>query len=290
MTTPGAAGRARGSHSGSPVDAGIGAGVSKRRLRAMRLGKPAGTGPTSAAGKARSAQNARKHGLNVPVMYDPEVSADVEFMAEEIAPGCQDPELIGRARLIAEAQVDLIRVARARRDIISAAVADPNCGPAATGLTGRMAIGARLSRGCAANSSPPPCGEGSGVGVEPGSTAVPTWPDPPPHPSPSRNRVYAGFGHSTKRSKSATADFDWGEGVVVAWQRLNPAPIGRMAMPGEFGDPGADKLVAVLSDMSARLAKLDRYERIALSRRKRAIHAFDAARRKAARRRRPAGV
>src|SRR6266852_8916907 len=37
--------------------------------------------------------------------------------------------------------------------------------------------------------------------------------DPPPRPSPSRNRVYAGFGRLIKRSKSATADFDWGEGV-----------------------------------------------------------------------------
>jgi len=43
----------------------------------------------------------------------------------------------------------------------------------------------------------------------------------------------------------------------------------------------------MLSDMGARLAKLDLYERIALSRRKRAIHAFDLARRKTARRRRP---
>jgi hypothetical protein len=177
----------------------IGAGISKRRLRAMRLGKRAGTGPTSAAGKARSAQNARKHGLNVPVMYDPDVSADVEFMAEEITPGCGDPELIGRARRIAEAQVDLIRVARARRDIISAAMADPNY-RSASGLTGRS------------------------------------------------------------------------------------------AMPGEAGDPGADKLVTILSDIGARLAKLDRYERGALLRRKRAIRAFDAARRRAARRRRPKTV
>ena len=180
-------------------DAAGGAGISKRKLRANRLGKPAGTGPTSAAGKARSAQNARKHGLNVPVMHDPDVGAEVEFMAAEIAPGCQDPELIGRARRIAEAQVDLIRVARARRDIISAAMADPNFGPV-TGVRGRI------------------------------------------------------------------------------------------AMPGEAGDPGADKLVAILSDMSAQLAKLDWYERVALSRRKRAIREFDAARRKATRRRRPVRV
>jgi hypothetical protein len=181
-----------GSGSDAAVNAGSGAGIntgiSKRKLRADRLGKPAGTGPTSAAGKARSAQNARKHGLNVPVMYDP----DVAFMAEEIAPGCQDPELIGRARRIAEAQVDLMRVARARRDIISAAMADPDYRPV-TSLTGRTAT------------------------------------------------------------------------------------------PG--ADPGAGKLAAILSDISARLATLDWYERVALSRRKRAIRAFDATRRKAARRR-----
>jgi hypothetical protein len=39
--------------------------------------------------------------------------------------------------------------------------------------------------------------------------------------------------------------------------------------------------------MSARLAALDWYERVALSRRKRVIRAFDAARRKAERRRQP---
>jgi hypothetical protein len=195
MRAPGAARGAGGSRGGTAVDAGSGAGISKRRLRAIRLGKSAGTGPTSAAGKARSAQNARKHGLNVPVMHDPDVGADVEFMAAEIAPGCQDPELVGRARLIAEAQVDLIRIAHARRDIISAAMADPNFGPV-TGVRG-------LS---------------------------------------------------------------------------------------ESGNPGADKLVAVLSDIGTRLARLDRYERVALTRRKRAIRAFDAARRRASRRRRPARV
>jgi len=193
MTAPDAAGGA--GCSGGARNAGIGAGISKRKLRANRLGKPAGTGPTSAAGKARSAQNARKHGLNVAVMYDPDVGADVAFMAEEIAPGCQDPELIGRARRIAEAQVDLMRVARARRDIISAAMAGPDDRPA-PGLTGPIAT------------------------------------------------------------------------------------------PGEAGGPGADKRVATLSDIGARLAKLDWYERVALSRRKRAIRAFDVARRKAAGRRR----
>ncbi len=58
-------------------------------------------------------------------------------------------------------------------------------------------------------------------------------------------------------------------------------------MPGEPSDSDTDKRVTILSDIGARLARLDRYERGALWRRKLAIRAFDVARRKAARRRRP---
>jgi hypothetical protein len=107
----------------------------------------AGCAPTASAnqpaparprppGKARSAQNARKHGLNVPVMYDPDVSVD-SWRRTSRRDG-QAPELIGRARRIAEAQVNLMRVARTRRDIISAAMADPDDQPV-TSLTGRTA-------------------------------------------------------------------------------------------------------------------------------------------------------
>ena len=81
-------------------------------------------------------------------------------------------------------------------------------------------VAGSLRRGSAASSSPPPSGKG---GVDWG-TSAPQPPDPPPQPSPSRNRVYAGFGHSMERSKSATADFDGGEGEVVA--RPARAPTG----------------------------------------------------------------
>ena len=111
----------------------------------------------------------------------------------------------------------------------------------------------------------------------------------------------AGCGRITKRkqwSSGLPAHFDLmrvararRDIISAAMADPNFRPVtgqmGRIAMPGVAGDPGADKLVAVLSDISARLAKLDWYERVALSRRKRAIRAFDSARRKAARRRRP---
>src|SRR5260370_1306112 len=83
-------GRRPGQRVTAPDAAGgaeISPGISKRKRRPTRLGKPAGTGPTSAAGKARSAQNARKHGLNVAVMYDPGVSPDVPFLAGANLPG-----------------------------------------------------------------------------------------------------------------------------------------------------------------------------------------------------------
>ena len=50
---------------------------------------------------------------------------------------------------------------------------------------GLLAI-ANLRRYSAAGSSPPPCGEGLGVGVEPNGTLAPTRRDPPPQPSPTR--------------------------------------------------------------------------------------------------------
>jgi len=63
-------------------------------------------------------------------------------------------------------------------------------------------MGAKVRPNSAANSSPPPCGEGVGVGVVRDGTALPQPPDPPPQPSPRR-----------------------GEGVVAAPPKFNPPPV-----------------------------------------------------------------
>jgi acyl-coenzyme A synthetase/AMP-(fatty) acid ligase len=99
----------------------------------------------------------------------------------------------------------------------------------------------------AAHASPPPCREGPRLGVMPVGTAVDQLPDPPPQPSPSRNRVYAGFGHSIEGSKSATADFDWGEGVVVARPPINPAPIAQHFPLGRWDAPAAGTWFAAVA-------------------------------------------
>jgi hypothetical protein len=71
--------------------------ISARKLRANRANSLRSTGPKSAAGRARSAQNARRHGLGTPVLSDPALSAEVEIMAQRIA-GSAHPELLELAR------------------------------------------------------------------------------------------------------------------------------------------------------------------------------------------------
>jgi hypothetical protein len=56
--------------------------------------------------------------LAIPIPSDPTLSAEVEAMAQRIA-GDEFPELIEAARRIAEAELDVIRVRRARKELLS---------------------------------------------------------------------------------------------------------------------------------------------------------------------------
>ena len=133
-------------------------------------------GPKTVGGKARSARNALRHGLSLPILSYPIFSEEVEALARDIAGKDANLELQELARRIAEAQIDLKRVRSARHEILSSAI------------------------------------------------------DAPSYESPPE---------------------------------------------------GPQKLATVFSDMTRRLAAMDRYERRALSRRKFAIRAFDVERRRA---------
>jgi hypothetical protein len=90
--------------------------TSAAKLRANRANSLRSTGPKTAAGRAASAGNARRHGLRIPVLSDPVLVAEIEVMAQAIA---RDPDLIELARRIAEAEVDVLRVRRIRTELIS---------------------------------------------------------------------------------------------------------------------------------------------------------------------------
>jgi hypothetical protein len=88
--------------------------TSPRKIKANGFNAKASTGPKSACGKARAAQNARSHGLSIPVAYDRALIEVVESLAREIA-GANSERILEYARRIAEAQIDIKRIRLARQ-------------------------------------------------------------------------------------------------------------------------------------------------------------------------------
>ena len=99
--------------------------TSERKIRTNRANARASTGPKSAQGRARSARNAVRHGLSLPVHSDPVLSEEVEALAREIAGPDPSAEIQELARRIAEAQYDLRRVRYARYQLLSRALSNP---------------------------------------------------------------------------------------------------------------------------------------------------------------------
>ena len=90
--------------------------TSPRKMQANRANAGHSTGPKTHAGKARSARNAHRHGLAVSVWSDPKLAADAQKLMREIAGEGSNAELTALARDIAEAQIELVRVQKARHD------------------------------------------------------------------------------------------------------------------------------------------------------------------------------
>ena len=107
--------------------------VSARKLAANRANARASTGPKSAAGKARSARNAVRHGLSGATWADPAISRAIEQVGRTLAGGAtgQEREL---AYAVAAAEVDLARARDSGRKLcaeprIAAALARSLCAP-----------------------------------------------------------------------------------------------------------------------------------------------------------------
>jgi hypothetical protein len=101
--------------------------TSARRRDANRRNARLSTGPRTSAGKARAAQNARRHGLSLPARYNPSWCEEIEALARAIAGASADvdAERLELARRIAEAQIDVIRARSARRDLFPATLREP---------------------------------------------------------------------------------------------------------------------------------------------------------------------
>ena len=97
--------------------------VIEARAQANRANAQRSTGPTSAAGKARAAQNARQHGLSLDILADPALGQEVEDLAQRIAHEADRPDLIDLARRVAKAQMDVQRIREFCHRRMQAAVA-----------------------------------------------------------------------------------------------------------------------------------------------------------------------
>ncbi len=117
-----------------PVPGGTAEGGRKRRMTARwryanRVNARASTGPKTAAGKAKVACNALRHGLSLPVLSNPALAPEVEDLARTIAQSVTGQALDGHrhdlACRIAEAVVDLRRVHLAKAPVLAELEADP---------------------------------------------------------------------------------------------------------------------------------------------------------------------
>jgi len=95
--------------------------TSAAKIAANRRNAQRSTGPRSAAGKARTRYNALQHRLNVPARYDQATADEIEGLAAYLSAESIEPREQDLAMRAAEAQFDLLRVQRAKVDLVNGA-------------------------------------------------------------------------------------------------------------------------------------------------------------------------
>jgi len=97
--------------------------ASERQIAANRRNARKSTGPRSAAGKKRAGRNAYRHGLSVSMSSNAAFAKELDRLVREIAGDTKDAIALERARAVAEAELELARVRRAKVALIERASA-----------------------------------------------------------------------------------------------------------------------------------------------------------------------
>jgi len=97
--------------------------ASERQIAANRRNARKSTGPRSGAGKKRASRNAYRHGLTLSVASTKASAKQLDKLVRRIAGDTEDAIVLERARAIAQAELDLARVRRAKVALIECASA-----------------------------------------------------------------------------------------------------------------------------------------------------------------------
>jgi hypothetical protein len=95
--------------------------ASERQIAANRRNARKSTGPRSGAGKNRSSRNAYRHGLTLSIGSTAAFAKQLDTLVREIAGDTEDAILLERAGALAQAELDLARVRRAKVALIERA-------------------------------------------------------------------------------------------------------------------------------------------------------------------------
>src|SRR5215469_15776421 len=95
--------------------------ASDRQIAANRRNARKSTGPRSGAGRKRASRNAYSHGLTLSINSTAAFAKQLDTLVRKIAGDSEDAIMLERARVIAQAELDLARVRRAKVALIERA-------------------------------------------------------------------------------------------------------------------------------------------------------------------------
>jgi hypothetical protein len=96
--------------------------ASERQIAANRRNARNSTGPRSGGGKKRASRNAHRPGLTLSITSTAAFAKDLDKLVRKIAGDSEDAIVLERARAVAQADLELARVRRAKVALIERAL------------------------------------------------------------------------------------------------------------------------------------------------------------------------